>query len=38
VTPNTNLLIFGFPSQKPQKSQQPTRLTVATLGVPLASA
>jgi len=37
-TPNTNLLIFGFPSQRPQEYQQSIRLTVATLGVSLASA
>jgi hypothetical protein len=36
--PNTNLLIFGFPSQRPQKYQQSIRLTAATLGVSLASA
>jgi hypothetical protein len=37
-TPNTNLLIFGFPSQRPQEYQQSIRLTVVTLGVSLASA
>lgn len=37
-TPNTNLLIFGSPSQRLQKSQQLIRLAAATLGVPLTSA
>jgi hypothetical protein len=36
--PNTNLLIFGYFSQRPQKYQQSIRLTAATLGVSLASA
>jgi hypothetical protein len=36
--PNTNLLIFRFPSQRPQKSQQLIRLAAANLGVPPGSA
>ena len=38
IAPNTNLLIFGSPSQRLQKSQQLIRLAAATLGVPLTSA
>jgi hypothetical protein len=37
-SPNTNQLIFRFPSQRPQKSQQLIRLAAAPLRFPLTSA